>query len=99
MICTINRKKVADEFRLQIFDNKIRLIDAVWLVDIVNSYLSIRCPWQESIGKGDMFYEKPITNTLENQQRIAFLEKKHGGKKSSWSCVNVLTLPFFRCKG
>jgi len=67
----INAKNVSQEFGYTYFDNINELIDAVDVVDIVTPTLShFECA-VKSIEKGKhIFIEKPITNTVEEAEKI-----------------------------
>jgi predicted dehydrogenase len=77
----INAKKVAAEFGYTHYDNINNLIDAVDVVDIVTPTLSHFDCAKKAIEKGrHIFIEKPITNTLEEAEKLLELSKKHGVK-------------------
>lgn len=77
----INAKKVADEFGYRYFDNINQLIDAVDVVDIVTPTLSHYDCAQKAIEKGKhVFIEKPVTNTLEEAEKLIELKNRYGVK-------------------
>jgi predicted dehydrogenase len=77
----INGKKVAEEFGYTYFDNINELIDNVDVIDIVTPTLSHFECGKKAIEKGrHIFIEKPITNTLEEAQRLVSLAKEHNVK-------------------
>ncbi|MGV6831335.1 MAG: Gfo/Idh/MocA family protein [bacterium] len=70
----INAKNVSQEFGYTYFDNINELIDAVDVVDIVTPTLSHYDCAVKSIEKGKhIFIEKPITNTVEEAEKIRTL--------------------------
>lgn len=70
----INAKNVSQEFGYTYFDNINELIDAVDVVDIVTPTLSHYECAVKSIEKGKhIFIEKPITNTVEEAEKIRAL--------------------------
>jgi len=74
----INGKKVSEEFGYTYFDNINDLIAAVEVVDIVTPTLShYDCAEKAMTKSRHVFIEKPITNTLEEANKLLELEKKH----------------------
>jgi len=74
----INGKKVSEEFGYTYFDNINGLIAAVEVVDIVTPTLShYDCAEKAMTKSRHVFIEKPITNTLEEANKLLELEKKH----------------------
>ena len=73
-----NAKKVVAEFGYKYFPTVEELIDAVDVVDIVTPTLShFECA-KQSIAKGKhIFIEKPITNTVEEAEKIRALLAKN----------------------
>jgi len=73
-----NRQKVVEEFGYKDFDSIDELIDAVDVVDIVTPTLShFECA-SNAIMKGKhVFIEKPITNTVEEAEKIRDLAKEY----------------------
>ncbi|TMM56923.1 Gfo/Idh/MocA family oxidoreductase [Maribacter algarum] len=77
----INAKKVSEEFGYSYFENINTLIDAVDVVDIVTPTLSHFDCAKKAIEKGrHIFIEKPITNTLEEAEKLLYLEKEFNVK-------------------
>ncbi|MBC29301.1 MAG: oxidoreductase [Muricauda sp.] len=77
----INAKKVADEFGYRYFDNINKLIDAVDMVDIVTPTLSHYDCAEKAIEKGKhVFIEKPVTNTLEEAEKLIEMKDRYGVK-------------------
>ncbi|UII75613.1 Gfo/Idh/MocA family oxidoreductase [Flagellimonas sp. HMM57] len=77
----INAKKVADEFGYTYFENINTLIDAVEVIDIVTPTLSHFDCAKKAIEKGrHIFIEKPITNTLEEAEKLLKLTEQHSVK-------------------
>lgn len=77
----INAKKVADEFGYRYFDNINKLIDAVDMVDIVTPTLSHYDCAEKAIEKGKhVFIEKPVTNTLEEAEKLIEMKNRYGVK-------------------
>jgi len=73
----INAKKVSKEFGYSYFENINTLIDSVDVVDIVTPTLSHFDCAKKAIEKGKhIFIEKPITNTLEEAEKLLSLEKE-----------------------
>ena len=74
----INAKKVADEFGYTAYDNINKLLDEVDVIDIVTPTLSHYECAVKAIEKGKhVFIEKPITNTLEEAQKLIALASNH----------------------
>ena len=77
----INAKTVSEEFGYSYFENINTLIDAVDVVDIVTPTLSHFDCAKKAIEKGKhIFIEKPITNTLEEAEKLLSLEKEFNVK-------------------
>ena len=73
----INAKKVSEEFGYSYFENINTLIDAVDVIDIVTPTLSHFDCAKKAIEKGKhIFIEKPITNTIEEAEKLLLLEKE-----------------------
>lgn len=73
-----NAKKVATEFGYKKFDSIESLIDAVDVVDIVTPTLShYDCAITAIEAGKHVFLEKPISNTVEEAEKIIALAKKH----------------------
>lgn len=74
----INAKKVADEFGYTPYDNINKLLDEVDVIDIVTPTLSHYECAVKAIEKGKhVFIEKPITNTLDEAQKLIALASQH----------------------
>lgn len=74
----INAKKVADEFGYTPYDNINKLLDEVDVIDIVTPTLSHYECAVKAIEKGKhVFIEKPITNTLDEAQKLIDLASQH----------------------
>nr|WP_299343948.1 Gfo/Idh/MocA family oxidoreductase [Allomuricauda sp.] len=77
----INSKKVAEEFGYTHFPNINNLMDEVDVVDIVTPTLSHYDCAVKAIEKGcHVFIEKPITNTLEEAEKLLALIQDKGLK-------------------
>lgn len=77
----INAKKVSEEFGYRYFENINTLIDAVDVVNIVTPTLSHFDCAKKAIEKGKhIFIEKPITNTLEEAEKLLSLESEYNVK-------------------
>ena len=73
-----NAKKVAEEFDYRYFESVSELIDAVEVVDIVTPTLSHFDCAKEAIEKGrHIFIEKPITNTVTEEEALKTLASVH----------------------
>lgn len=73
-----NAKKVATEFGYKKFDSIESLINAVDVVDIVTPTLShYDCAITAIEAGKHVFLEKPISNTVEEAEKIIALAKKH----------------------
>ena len=78
---TENAKKVAQEFGYTYFDSIEALVEAVDIVDIVTPTLSHYDCARQAILKGKhIFIEKPITNTVEEAEKIRDMVASHGVK-------------------
>jgi len=76
-----NAIKVEEEFGYKSFDSIQELIDAVDVVDIVTPTLSHFDCAKEAIEKGKhVFIEKPITNTVDEAEKLLELIKKYNVK-------------------
>jgi predicted dehydrogenase len=76
-----NAKKVEAEFGYKYFDSIETLVDAVDVVDIVTPTLSHYDCAKQAILKGKhIFIEKPITNTVEEAEKIRDMVAEHGVK-------------------
>ncbi|WP_196888803.1 Gfo/Idh/MocA family protein [Aureivirga sp. CE67] len=76
-----NAKKVSEEFGYKAFATIDELIDAVDVVDIVTPTLSHFDCAVQAIEKGkNIFIEKPITNTIEEAEKLLELSREHGVK-------------------
>jgi len=76
-----NAKKVAEEFGYRHFNSVSELIDAVDVVDIVTPTLSHFDCAKQAISKGKhIFIEKPITNTVEEAEKIRDMVAEFGVK-------------------
>ncbi|UOB17649.1 Gfo/Idh/MocA family protein [Abyssalbus ytuae] len=76
-----NAQKVVKEFGYKYFSSVEELIDAVDVVDIVTPTLSHFDCAEKAIKKGKhVFLEKPITNTVEEAEKLIELVKKHNVK-------------------
>ncbi len=74
----ISAQKVVSEFGYTFYENINTLIDAVDVVDIVTPTLSHFDCAKKAMEKGKhVFIEKPITNTLEEAERLVAMEKEH----------------------
>jgi predicted dehydrogenase len=74
----INAKRVADEFGYTPYDNINQLLDEVDVIDIVTPTLSHFDCAVKAIQKGKhVFIEKPITNTLDEAQKLIALAAQH----------------------
>ena len=76
-----NAKKIAAEFGYKKFDSIAELINAVDVIDIVTPTLSHYDCALEAIQAGKhVFLEKPISNTVEEAEKIIAIAKKHNVK-------------------
>lgn len=76
-----NAKKIAAEFGYKKFDSIAELINAVDVIDIVTPTLSHYDCALEAIQAGKhIFLEKPISNTVEEAEKIIAIAKKHNVK-------------------
>ncbi|GMN04930.1 Gfo/Idh/MocA family oxidoreductase [Croceitalea sp. MTPC5] len=74
----ISAQKVVSELGYTFYENINALIDAVDVVDIVTPTLSHFDCAKKAMEKGKhVFIEKPITNTLEEAERLVAMEKEH----------------------
>ncbi len=74
----ISAQKVVSELGYTFYENINALIDAVDVVDIVTPTLSHFDCAKKAMEKGKhVFIEKPITNTLEEAERLVVMEKEH----------------------
>jgi predicted dehydrogenase len=77
----INAKKVSEEFGYPYFENINTLIAAADVIDIVTPTLSHFDCAKKAIEKGKhIFIEKPITNTLEEAEKLLSLESEYNVK-------------------
>jgi predicted dehydrogenase len=76
-----NANKVATEFGYKKFDSIAELIAAVDVIDIVTPTLQhFECAKQVIEAGKHIFIEKPISNTVEEAEKIIALAKKHNVK-------------------
>lgn len=76
-----NAKKIAAEFGYKKFDSIAELINVVDVIDIVTPTLSHYDCALEAIQAGKhVFLEKPISNTVEEAEKIIAIAKKHNVK-------------------
>ncbi len=76
-----NAKKVEAEFGYKYFDTIEALIDAADMVDIVTPTLShFDCAKQAILKGKHIFIEKPITNTVEEAEKIRDMVAEYGVK-------------------
>lgn len=76
-----NAQKVTDEFGYKSFSSIDELINAVDVVDIVTPTLSHFDCAEKAIKNGKhIFLEKPITNTVEEAEKLIELAKNHSVK-------------------
>jgi len=72
------RKVIADEFGYTPFDTMESLIEACDMVDVVTpTTFHYECAKKVITAGKHLFIEKPITNTIEEAEKLLTLAKKH----------------------